>query len=257
MNGHKQPATKQLVCCLVVLLALLAGCAGGDSDDDRTLTVLAAASLTEAFREIAARFSTEHPDVRVRFNFQGSSLLAEQIRLGRRADVYASADTRTMAKVVRADAVAGTPQSFATNRLTIAVPAGNPAGITSFADLTRPGRAVVVCASQVPCGAATEQVEQLTGVRLSPVSAENNVKAVLNKVAAGEADAGLVYITDARAAGKQVRTIGFPASRRAVNTYPIAALKDAAHPQLAAEFVRFVRGPVGRDILRKHGFGTP
>ncbi|RCW43601.1 molybdate transport system substrate-binding protein [Halopolyspora algeriensis] len=252
MSGHRR-----LAAGLAVLLVLLTGCAGRDSGGGRTLTVLAAASLTEAFRDIGAKFSAEHPGVRVRFNFQGSTLLAEQIRQGRSADVYASADTRTMAKVVRAQAAAGQPRTFATNRLTIAVPAGNPAGIASLADLARPGPAVVVCAPQVPCGAATQDVERITGVRLSPVSEESNVKAVLNKVIAGEADAGLVYVTDARAAGEQVRAIDFPASKRAVHSYPAVVLKGADHPELAAEFARFLQGTQAREILGKYGFGTP
>lgn len=257
MSGHRQSAATRLAAGFVTLLVLLTGCGSSGSGADRRLTVLAAASLTGAFHEIAARFSAEHPGVRVRFDFQGSSLLAEQIRQGRPAGVYASADTRTMAKVVRADAVAGESRTFATNRLTIVVPAGNPAGITSFADLARPERAVVVCAPRVPCGSATEQVERVTGVRLSPVSEESDVKAVLHKVIAGEADAGLVYRTDARAAGEQVDTVALPASKQAVNTYPIATLAGARHPRLAADFVRFVRGPVGRGILDKYGFGTP
>lgn len=249
---------KVLVGGLVVLLAVLTGCGSqAGSGGRRELTVLAAASLTEAFHQMRSAFSAEHPDVRVKFDFQGSSLLAEQIKRGRRAGVYASANTRTMAKVARTGATDGKPRTFATNRLTIVVPPGNPAGITSFADLARPGRAVVTCAPQVPCGAATEKVERVAGVRLSPVSEENDVKDVLHKVVAGEADAGLVYVTDARAAGRKVRAIDFPASHEVLNTYPVATLRDAAHPELAAEFTEFVRSPTGRDILARYGFGTP
>ncbi len=243
------------VLAAVALLVPTTGC-GANAQQERTLTVLAAASLTESFQEIAARFHERHPGVRVRFDFQGSSLLAEQIRQGRPAGVYASADTETMRKVVRAGA-AVQPRTFATNRLTIVVPPGNPAGITSFADLARPGQAVVVCAPQVPCGAAAEEVQRASGVRLTPVSEESDVKDVLHKVVAGEADAGLVYVTDARSAGNEVRAIDFPASRDAVNTYPIARLDGARAPEVASEFIRFVRGPVGSRILDEHGFGTP
>ncbi|MDR7301520.1 molybdate ABC transporter substrate-binding protein [Haloactinomyces albus] len=244
------------IAVVTALLAVLTGCSAG-AQRKQTMTVLAAASLTESFGEVRDRFHDEHPDVRIRFDFQGSSLLAEQLRQGRRAGVYASANTETMQDVVRAGVVDGRSRTFATNRLTIVVPPGNPAGITSFADLARPNQAVVVCAPQVPCGAAAVQVQRETGVRLDPVSEESDVKDVLHKVVAGEADAGLVYVTDAHSAGDKVRSIGFPAAEQAINTYPIAKLETARHPRLAAEFLEFVRGPVGNRILEKYGFGTP
>ncbi|NYI81581.1 molybdate transport system substrate-binding protein [Saccharopolyspora hordei] len=237
----------------LLALVLLAGCGQAETQQQRTLTVLAAASLTESFDELGARFTAEHPAVRVQFDYQGSATLAEQIQQGRPADVFASADEGNMAKV--RDLVGG-PQTFATNRLTIVVPPGNPAGITSLADLAG-DHAVVVCAPQVPCGSATQRVAQAAGVRLAPVSEENDVKSVLNKVVAGEADAGLVYVTDAQAAGDRVQRIDFPESQQAVNTYPIATVNGAPEPELAAQFVDFARGPVGREILTHHGFGTP
>ncbi|MBA8826720.1 molybdate transport system substrate-binding protein [Saccharopolyspora lacisalsi] len=246
-----------LVGGLVLLLAVLTGCGQAGNQGRKELTVLAAASLMESFREIRDAFVAEHPDVGIDFDFQGSSLLAEQIRQGRPADVYASADARTMRKVVRSGRAAGDSKTFATNRLTIVVPPDNPAGVTSFADLAGPGEKVVTCAPQVPCGAATERVERVAGVRLSPVSEETDVKDVLNKVVAGEADAGLVYVTDAHAAGEQVRSIDFPASHEVLNTYPVVSLEDAADPELATEFMAFVRGPKGREILAEYGFGAP
>ncbi|GAA0511520.1 molybdate-binding protein [Saccharopolyspora subtropica] len=244
----------RMIVCAVLALALLAGCGQAGSQQQRTVTVLAAASLTESFDELGTRFTAAHPDVRVQFDYQGSATLAEQIRQGRRADVFASADTKNMDKV--RDLV-GTPETLATNRLTIVVPPGNPAGIASLADLAAPGRTVVVCAPQVPCGSATRKVAQAANVRLQPVSEENDVKSVLHKVIAGEADAGLGYVTDARAAGSQVQSVDFAESAQAINTYPIATIADAPEPQLAAEFMAFVRGPVGREVLARHGFGTP
>jgi molybdate transport system substrate-binding protein len=189
--------------------ALLAGCAQAGSQapsapqpQQRTLTVLAASSLTESFNELATRFSAEHPGVQVKYDFEGSSTLVQQIQQGRPADVFASADTTNMDKV--ANQVSGKPVTFATNKLTIAVPPGNPAHLHTFADLAAAGRTVVVCAPQVPCGTATEKVETQTGVKLHPVSEENDVKSVLQKVSAGAADAGVVYVTDARSAGNKV-----------------------------------------------------
>ncbi|GAA2337642.1 molybdate ABC transporter substrate-binding protein [Saccharopolyspora halophila] len=237
----------------VLVSVLLAGCGAAGSEQDRTLTVLAAASLTESFDEIGQRFHAEHPDVDVKFDYQGSSTLAEQIEQGRPADVFASANAKNMTEV---GGQVSPQQTFATNRLTIVVPPGNPARVQSFADLAT-ARNVVVCAPQVPCGAAAEKVADAAGVRLHPASEENDVKAVLHKVTAGEADAGLVYVTDAAAAGDQVETVDFPESQQALNTYPIAAVDNAAEPEAAQEFVEFVCGPAGREVLTRHGFGVP
>ncbi|WP_019855662.1 molybdate ABC transporter substrate-binding protein [Actinopolyspora mortivallis] len=245
---------------LAVLLtaALVAsGCGAGTRTEGTTLTVLAAASLTESFREMGERFERAHPDVEVRFNFQGSALLAERIRQGAGGDVFASADRAMMNRVVRAGAVAERPRTFATNRLTVVVPPSNPAGVRALSDLAAEDVSVVVCAPRVPCGAATERVETVSGVRLNPVSEENDVKDVLHKVEVGEADAGLVYVTDAEAAGDKVRTVDFPASERVTNEYPLATLEAAEHPDTAEAFVEFVRGDRGRRILREYGFGTP
>lgn len=253
----------RLLVAMLAGLALLAGCAQGGSKpaqagappQQRTLTVLAAASLTESFNELAGQFSAQHPGVKVQYDFEGSSTLVQQINQGRPADVFASADTESMDKV--SGAVSGKPATFATNRLTIAVPPGNPAHLSGFGDLAAAGRTVVVCAPQVPCGSATQKVEQLTGVQLHPVSEENDVKSVLQKVSAGAADAGLVYVTDAKSAGNKVQAVDFPESQQAINTYPIAALKDAPQADLAAQFVSFVTGPTGRQVLAKYGFGAP
>lgn len=250
----------------LVVVVLLAACGGGGQpaegatgspSAERTLTVFAAASLKGTFTRIGTEFEAAHPGVRVTFSFAGSSDLATQIGEGAPADVFASADEKNMAKVTGQSLTAGDPVDFATNVLEIATPPGNPSGVRSFQDLARPGLKVVVCAPQVPCGAAAETVEKATGVTLAPVSEEGSVTDVLGKVTAGEADAGLVYVTDVRGAGNAVTGVEFPESSQAVNTYPVAALKDAADTSLAKGFVEFVAGPQGRDVLRDAGFGAP
>jgi molybdate transport system substrate-binding protein len=230
---------------------------GGASGTTGTVTVFAAASLKTAFTEIAGRFEAANPGTDVTLSFAGSSDLVTQITQGAPADVFASADTRNMGKLKDQGLVEGEPRDFATNTLAIVVPAGNPAGITGFDDLARPGARVVVCAKQVPCGAAADTVEQETGTRLSPVSEESSVTDVLGKVVSGEADAGLVYVTDARSAGNKVQQIPFPEAATAVNTYPIAAVKGARNTPAADAFVEFVLGPEGRAALAAAGFGQP
>lgn len=253
----------------VLVVALLAGCAGssagnsaagnsGNTDagaSQGTLTVFAAASLKPSFTELAARFEKENPGTGVTLSFAGSSDLAAQISQGAPADVFASADTRNMARLQDAGLVDGEPRDFATNTLAIAVPAGNPAGIKSFADLAKSGTKLVMCARQVPCGAAAAAVEQQTGTDLSPVSEENSVADVLGKVSSGEADAGLVYVTDVRAAGGKVEDIPFPEAAAAVNTYPIATLAAGRNKAAAAKFLELVAGPEGREVLAAAGFG--
>jgi molybdate transport system substrate-binding protein len=162
-----------------------------------------------------------------------------------------------MGKLQAAGLVDGPPRNFATNTLTIVVPPGNPAGITGFRDLARPGTKVVVCASQVPCGAAALTVEQETGTTLNPVSEESSVTDVLGKVLSGEADAGLVYVTDAKSAGSKVAAIPFPEAAKAVNTYPIAPVKGASNKQAADAFLELVMGSEGQAALGKAGFGAP
>lgn len=255
---------------LLGVAGLLAGGCGtnessagsGASDDSAapqraTVTVLAAASLTDVFGQSEPAFEQANPGADVRFSFAGSSSLAQQIVNGAPADVFASANKKQMGAVADAGLVAGEPQVFTTNVLTIVVPPGNPKQITTFADVARPDVTEVVCAPQVPCGAATEKVERSAGVQLSPASEEPDVRSVLSKVAAGEADAGLVYVTDARSAQGQVEQIDFPESAEAINEYPIATLRDAPQARLAQAFVDFVLGPQGRQALTSAGFGTP
>ncbi|MFC4002125.1 molybdate ABC transporter substrate-binding protein [Prauserella oleivorans] len=246
---------RALTAPLLVALLVVAGC--GASAGGRTLDVYAAASLTEVFGTLEKRFEQNHPGVDVRLNLAGSSKLAQQITEGAPADVFASADEPTMERVVEAGAVDGQPETFATNRLTIAVAPGNPLGIRGFGDLARPGVSVVVCAPQVPCGAATGKLERLTGVTVRPVSEEQDVKAVLTKVRAGEADAGLVYATDVASARGKVAGVRVPEAGQALNRYPVAALADADEPGLAREFRDLVLGEAGRRELSRAGFGAP
>ncbi|MBO0843720.1 MAG: molybdate ABC transporter substrate-binding protein, partial [Nocardioides sp.] len=169
-------------------------------------------------------------------------------------DVFASADTKNMTKL-GSDAVS--PQNFASNILEIATPPGNPKHIKSFQDLAKPGTKVVVGAPAVPCGAATLQVEKKTGTTIKPVSQEQAVTDVLAKVTSGDADAGLVYVTDVKSAGSKVTGVNFPEASQVVNTYPIATLKDSKNTATAKQFVAFVRGAEGQKVLTAAGFGKP
>lgn len=241
---------------VLIVTTLLAGCTSSTGITGE-VTVFAAASLTSTFTELGNQMEKDEPGITVVFSFAGSSDLVTQITQGAPADVFASADTRNMTKVVDAGLVAGDPVDFATNTLTIVTPPGNPRRIASFSDLARPGTQVVVCAPQVPCGSATEKVEAAAGVTLTPVSEESSVTDVLGKVTSGQADAGLVYVTDAAGAGDRVTSIPFPESSRAVNTYPIAVLKDSNNHAAAKRFVDLVAGPSGQKILTTAGFAAP
>lgn len=229
---------------------------GASSKLSGKVTVFAAASVKSVFTKLAGEFESRHPGTEVVLSFAGSSDLVTQISQGAPADVFASADSKNMAKL-QEQSLVGTPINFATNTLEIAVPRGNPASITSFADLAKPGVKVVVCASQVPCGAAADRIEEATGTALKPVSEESSVTDVLGKVASGEADAGLVYVTDVKNAGDKVEGIPFPEARQAVNTYPIAAVGTTRNRELAAAFISLVTGSDGQKTLADAGFGAP
>nr|CRL73637.1 molybdenum ABC transporter periplasmic molybdate-binding protein [Mycolicibacterium malmesburyense] len=240
---------------LVALLLTLASCSKGPEAD--SVMVFAAASLKSTFTEIGAQFEKDHPGARVEFSFAGSSDLATQLTQGARADVFAAADAANMEKVAAAGLLAGDPVNFASNTLTIAVAPGNPKNVKTFRDLTRSGTSVVVCAPQVPCGSATRKAEQAAGVDLDPVSEESSVTDVLNKVASGQADAGIVYVTDARGTGTRIAEVPIPEAADVVNVYPIATLKDSSQPALAQEFIDAVTGETGQRVLDEAGFGRP
>ncbi|OLT54667.1 molybdate ABC transporter substrate-binding protein [Cellulosimicrobium sp. CUA-896] len=266
-RGPRRTAASLTAGALVALTAACGasgadgGAASGSGAEERTLTVLAAASLRDVLTEIAADFEAEHEGVTVALSFAGSSDLADQVLAGAPADVLATADERTMERVVEAGD-ARDPVVFATNTLTVVTPPDNPAEVTGLADLADDDVRVVVCAPRVPCGAATDAVEDAAGVSLHRVSEEASVTDVLGKVTSGEADAGLVYVTDARLAGQDVAVVDVPEAAAAVNTYPVAVLAAASEAgpdqaELAQEWVDLVTGDAGREALADAGFGAP
>lgn len=261
------PATRRTSAALAGLAALvlaLAACSGSDVAPTRPgdritgeLTVYAAASLAGAFDTIAENLERAHPGLDILpIVYDGSSTLATQVLEGAPADVFASADERTMALVAEAGLTAAEPRLFAANTLVIVVPEGNPAGIRTLADLADAERTVVLCAPQVPCGAASRQLLAAAGVGVTAASLEQNVTSVLTKVAAGEADAGLVYRTDA-AARAGVEAISPRGSAEVVNRYPITVLERSGNPRAAAAFVDYVTGAAGRAVLADRGFEAP
>ena len=221
------------------------------------ITVFAAASLTDSFNAIGAAFTKANPDAKVTFSFDASSALVQQITQGAPADVFASADTANMDKLTNAGLNGTEPVVFATNVLAIIVPKGNPAGITGVADLAKPGVKVVVCAPEVPCGKYASQVFDAAKVTVAPASQEQNVKGVVTKVTAGEADAGIVYITDIQAAGDKAEAVTIPPEINVVAKYPIASVEASSHGDVDQAFIDFVLGPEGQQILADHGFMAP
>jgi molybdate transport system substrate-binding protein len=207
--------------------------------------------LTDAFTEIGRDFEAEQ-GVSVAFNFLSSSDLASQIEQGARADVFASADKASMQRVVGSDVGDGEPVVFASNVLEIIVPAGNPAGIRSVADLENDGLVISLCNDACPAGLYAREVFDNAGVQVKADSLETEVKGVVTRVVLGEADAGIVYTTDVDAAGDDVEGIDIPAAVNVVAHYPIAALKGSS--AAATDFVEYVLSPKGRGVLRNHGF---
>jgi len=263
--------TGRITVATALVAVLLGGATGCGTGAERTdpgdsteggavtgsLTVLAAASLTESFTRIGRDFEAAHPGTTVTFSFGGSSTLATQINQGAPADVFASASPTNLRTVTEAGNGAGEPATFARNQLVIAVPEGNPDRVAGLADLVRPGVKVALCAAQVPCGAAATKAVTAAGVRLTPVTFEQDVKAALAKVRLGEVDAALVYRTDVRAAAAEVDGVEFAESASAVNDYPIVALRDAPNPTAAGAFVAYVLAEPGRRALAEAGFQLP
>lgn len=248
----------------IVVLAgclLLAGCANKDAEPSASptrvegqITVLAAASLKEAFTALGTQFEQAHPGTKVQLSFGPSSGLATQITEGAPADVFASASPKNMADVSAAK-LTGTVRTFATNTLQIAVPAKNPARITRLSDLARPGVTVAVCQAAVPCGVVATKVLSNAGLKITPVSQEPDVKAVLTKVTLDEVDAGLVYVTDVRAAGSKVQGIAIDAAVNTSTSYPIATLTSSKNKVTAQAFADLVLSPTGVAALTAAGFG--
>ncbi|MET9254571.1 molybdate ABC transporter substrate-binding protein [Streptomyces sp. NPDC003717] len=222
-----------------------------------TVTVFAAASLKESFTTLGKEFEQQHPGTKVTFNFAGSDALAASITGGAPADVFAAASPKTMKIVTDKGDAGGTPATFVRNQLEIATLPGNPDKIASLKDLGRSGVKTVLCDKEVPCGAAAEKALAAGGVKVTPVSYEQDVKSALTKVELKEADAALVYQSDVRAAGDKVEGVNFPEAAKAVNDYPIATLKDAPNAAAATAFVDLVRSAEGQKVLTEAGFLKP
>lgn len=247
----------------------LAGCGSGDDGSSGasssssalpsmsgSITVFAAASLTEAFTTLGQQFEAANLGVKVTFSFAASSALAMQITSGAPADVFASASTKNMARVVSAGD-ASDPKVFATNVMEIAVPSANPGKVTGIDSLASSSVKTALCQPQVPCGVVAQQVFTNAKVTVKPVTLEPDVKSVLSKVQLNEVDAGMVYVTDVKAAGDQVKGVEIPADINASTDYPIAALSKSSNAAVAAAFVDYVLSPAGESVLTAAGFQQP
>ncbi|WP_328869916.1 molybdate ABC transporter substrate-binding protein [Streptomyces sp. NBC_00287] len=254
----------------VAVLLLLSACSSSSDSETSTasdssgspklsgtVTVFAAASLQESFTELGKQFEKEHPGTKVTFSFGGSDTLAANITGGAPADVFAAASPKTMAIVTDAKDTADTPVTFVRNQLEIATLPGNPDKISSLKDLGKSGLKVVLCDKTVPCGAAADKALTAAGLKVTPVSYEQDVKGALTKVELKEADAALVYRTDVKAAGDKVEGVDFPEAADAINDYPIALLKDAPNPDAAKAFMELVRSAEGQEVLTEAGFLKP
>jgi molybdate transport system substrate-binding protein len=243
---------------LVLVLCLLTGCGAGAAQPggDRTLTVLAAASLTDLFDDLATRFEEEHPGVRVRLVHDSSMTLATQVQEGAPGDVLATADTVSMSRVLDSGHAAEAVE-FAGNVLVLVAPAGDPSGVASFGELQDGDVDYVACVETAPCGAIARRLLDRNGITTPPRSLEVDVRAVLAKVVDDEADAGLVYATDARVAGDEVRVLPVPGADDDVTTYPVAVLEEAGEPELARAWVDLLLSEEGRVALRSAGFREP
>jgi molybdate transport system substrate-binding protein len=251
-----------LFCCLVLGacggVASNAGSPSPSADPVAgTINVFAAASLTAVFRDEGTAFQAKHPKATVQFNFAGSAALVSQINQGAPADVFASADKPNMDRVVAAAATGSPPQNFATNKLQIVVGSGNPKGIKGLADLANPGTVVVLCAPAVPCGNYANQSLTKAGVKVTAKSQEQDVNAVLSKVSLGEADAGIVYVTDVKAAGTRVQGVDIPDEQNVVASYPVATVKGGSNSAGGQAFIDFLLTPAGQGILASYGFSKP
>jgi molybdate transport system substrate-binding protein len=252
----------RLAAVLAVAALTLAACGGDDNDSGGSsgaqspseIKVFAAASLTAAFTELGQQYRAANGGTKVTYNFAGSQALATQIQQGAPADVFASADIPNMDKV---NDVVGTPQNFASNQLQIVVEMGNPKGVKGLEDLANPDLKVVLAAPEVPAGKYAQQALEKADVTVKPVSQEDNVKAVVNKVALGEADAGIVYVTDVTAGGDKVEGVDIPEDLNVLATYPIATVKASKAQDKAQAFMDLVLSDQGQQVLKQYGFLPP
>ena len=221
-----------------------------------TITVFAASSLKETFTELGRQFEAAHPGDTVTFSFGASSTLATQITSGAPADVFASASPKNMTTVVSAGD-ASNPQDFAKNTAEVAVPPSNPANVTSVNDLAKSSVKVALCEPQVPCGVVAAGVFKNAGITVKPVTLQPDVKSVLTQVELGNVDAGVVYVTDVKAAGSKVKGVTIPANLNASTLYPIAAITNSKNLSIAQAFVAYVLSPTGQQVLAAAGFEKP
>lgn len=242
---------------LMALVVVLAACGDDGGSVEGELLVSAAASLTDAFADVEAAFEDANPDVDVVLNLGSSSSLREQILEGAPADVFASANTSNMDQVVEAGEVEGEPEIFVRNLLQIAVPSGNPAGVTGLEDFGRDELLIGLCAEEVPCGDFAREALANAGVTPAIDTNEPDVRALLTKVEVGELDAGITYVTDVSSTGGTVDGVDIPEDQNVVASYPIAALTNAPNPEAAAAFVAFVLSDEGQAILAEYGFAAP
>ena len=221
-----------------------------------TITVFAAASLMGTFTQLGKQFEAAHPGDTVKFSFGGSSTLATQITGGAPADVFASAAPANMDTVVKAGD-ASNPRDFAKNTAEVAVPPSNPAKVTSVSDLAKSSVKVALCQPKVPCGVLAAQVFKNAGITVKPVTLQPDVKSVLTQVELGNVDAGMVYVTDVKAAGTKVKGVAIPVSDNASTLYPIATVSSSTHQAEAQAFVAYVLSPAGQQVLTAAGFQQP
>lgn len=249
---------------LFIAVALLTACGGGGTASppaatplSGTISVFAAASLTDSFKALATSFQAAHPQVTVQFNFAGTPTLVTQIEQGASADVFASADMSNMDKLTAAGFTTGTPQVFVRNQLEIVVAPGNPKGINGLADLAKPGVIYITEGPTVPAGKYSLQALAKAGVKVTPKSLETDVKSVISKIELGEADAGIVYTTDVKAAGSKVQGVTIPDADNVIATYPIVVVKGSKNGDVANALIAYVLSATGQAILQGFGFLAP
>lgn len=248
--------SKRAFASAAIVVVAVAGCSS-HSEATTSITVFASSSLIKTFSDIGKQFKADNPGTSVEFIFASSGELASQLADGASADVFAAGDLPNMATVTRAGLVSGQPVNFASNKLAIAVAAGNPQKIASFADLNRPGLRVAVCKGPGACAADMQRIEDMSGIRLHPVVEDSTTTDIVKNVTDGRVDAGIVYTTDALDAGDNISWFHFPEAADAHITYSIALLKDSDQAPLAAKFINLVAGNTGRKIFSSDGFAAP
>ena len=242
----------------ICLVALSPSCSSGsNSAGQKDLKVFAASSLTEVLPELADAFDAEHPEAKITFSFGSSSDLATQVLEGAPVDIFVSADDSNMQKVVEGGEAVSVPTTFASNTFEIIVAKGNPFGIASVADLANPDLIVINCVETAPCGKGAVAILDNAGIKVTPKSYEEKVKGVVTKVTSGEADAGIVFVTDVLAAGDTASGVEIPADINVLSNYLMVVTKSSSHYELAQAFIDFIAGNAGQTILARFGFLAP